>query len=152
MSSPLPGLDRALAGIVRWIDTNLLVDTVRIVLPATGEPVLNPDTGELEYPASTVLYDGPGAVLRAAAQGDLVSIPDSQLPWTANIKSRYRLLTPLAHPGFPKDAQVTVTAVHNPANADLLGRSWICSDQTDAATVQAVRITALDQNPTGTAP
>ncbi|MFB7867356.1 DUF6093 family protein [Streptomyces sp. NPDC056069] len=151
MTTPIPGLDRALAGIVRWIDKNLLVDTVRIVQPGTGEPVLNPATGELDYPADTVLYEGPGAIVRPAAQGDLVSVADSQLPWTGNIRSRYRLLTPLDHPGFPKDAQVTVTAVHNPANTDLLGRSWICSDVTDAATVQAVRITALDQNP-GTTP
>ncbi|MEU6979571.1 DUF6093 family protein [Streptomyces sp. NPDC046371] len=150
MTLPLPGLDRALAGAVRWIDRNLLVDTIRVTQPGPGEPVLNPATGELEYPAATVLYDGPGAVLRSAAQGDLVSVPDAQLPWTANIKSRYRLLTPLDRPGFPKDAQVTVTAVHNPANTDLLGRSWICSDTTDAATVQAVRITALDQNPSAT--
>ncbi|MFI0929624.1 DUF6093 family protein [Streptomyces sp. NPDC021012] len=147
MTTPLPGLDRALAGVVRWIDNKLVVDTVRVTLPGAGEPVLNPDTGTLEYPPDTVLYEGPGAVQRAAAQGDLVAVPDANLPWPANIKSRYRLLTPLDGPSFPKDAEVTVTAVHNPANTGLLGRSWICADATDASTVQVVRITALDQNP-----
>ncbi|MFJ7990332.1 DUF6093 family protein [Streptomyces sp. NPDC096351] len=142
----IPGLDRALAGAVRWIGTNLLVDTIRVTLPGGGEPVFNPDTGEVEYPDGTVLYDGPGAVLPATAQGDLVAVPDANLPWPAETKSRYRLLTPLTGPSFPKDAQVTVTAVHNPANTQLLGRSWICSDVTAASTVQAVRITSLDQN------
>lgn len=146
MTIPVPGLDKALAGAVRWIGTNLLVDTIRVTEPATGDPVLNPDTGELEYPIGTVLYEGPGAVLPAAAQGDLVAVPDANLPWPAETKSRYRLLSPLDHPGFPKDSQVTVTAVHNPANTGLIGRSWICSDLTAASTVQVVRITALDQN------
>ncbi|MEU9703110.1 DUF6093 family protein [Streptomyces sp. NPDC047981] len=146
MTLPLPGLDTALAGVVRWIDTNLLVDTVRVTLPATGEPVFNPDTGELEYPSGTVLYDGPGAVLSASTQGDLVAITDANLPWTPETKSRYRLFTPLAAPDFPKDAQVTVTAVHNPAQDGLLGRSWMCTDVTVAGTVQAVKVTPLDQN------
>jgi hypothetical protein len=140
------GLDRALAGVVAWIGDKLLVDTVRVVLPATGEPVFDPDTGELTYPDDTVLYSGDGAILAASAQGDLLAIADSQLPWTTETKSRYRLLTPLDGPAFPKDAQVTVTAVHNPANTALIGRSWIVADESRAATVEAVRITALDQN------
>jgi hypothetical protein len=152
MTTPLPGLDRALAGAVRWIETNLLIDTVRVALPSTGEPVFNPDTGQVEYPDDTVLYEGAGAVLPATAQGDLVAIADANLPWTPETKSRYRLLTPLTGPDFPKDAQVTVIAVHNPARTGLLGRSWMCTDVTTASTVQAVKSTPLDQNRSGGTP
>lgn len=140
------GLDKALAGVVAWIEDKLLVDTVRVALPGSGEPVFDPDTGELTYPDGDVLYEGDGAVLARSSQGDLVAVPDAQLPWTTETKSRYRLLTPLDAPVFPKDVIVTVTAVHNPANQALIGRSWVTTDPSQAATVEAVRITPLDQN------
>ncbi|RSS43824.1 DUF6093 family protein [Streptomyces sp. WAC08241] len=152
MTIPGPGLDNALAGAVRWIEGNLLVDTIRVALPGTGEPVFNPDTGQVEYPSDTVLYAGPGAVLPATAQGDLVAIADTNLPWRPETKSRYRLLTPLDAPDLPKDAQVTVIAVHNPTRTGLIGRSWTCTDVTAASTVQAVKSTPLDQNRAGSTP
>jgi hypothetical protein len=49
----MPGLDAALAGVKTWIETNLLVDTVRIELPATGKPVLDEATGNLTRPRAT---------------------------------------------------------------------------------------------------
>uniref|UniRef100_UPI000518E311 DUF6093 family protein n=1 Tax=Streptomyces capuensis TaxID=1464056 RepID=UPI000518E311 len=66
-------------------------------------------------------------------------------PWLGETISRYRLLTPLTAPIAPKDAIVTVTAVHASGDPMLIGRSWICTDESDAATLEAVRITALDQ-------
>ena len=141
----MAGLDGALAGVTKWIDANLLVDTVRIELPATGKPVLNESTGELERPTGDMLYEGPGAVQGGVNQSEILSTPGALTPWTQETKSRYRLLTPRAAPVPPKDAIVTVVQVHNPANTALIGRSWVCQDPGRAGTVEVVRITPLDQ-------
>lgn len=141
----MPGLEAALAGVTQWIGVNLLVDTVRIERAATGKPVLNETTGELERPTADLLYEGPGAVQGGVQQSEVYSTPGALAPWTQETKSRYRLLTPLTAPIAPKDAIVTVIQVHNPANTALIGRSWICQDPGRAATVEVVRITPLDQ-------
>ncbi len=142
----MQGLDAALAGVKAWVGQNLLVDTVRIELPATGEPVLDEVTGTLTRPDPEVLYEGPGGVFGGTAQSEISSTPGALQPWTQETKSRYRLLTPLAAPVAPKDAIVTVVQVHDPANTALIGRSWICQDPGRASTVEVVRITPLDQN------
>ncbi|MFF9287514.1 DUF6093 family protein [Streptomyces griseosporeus] len=147
----MAGLDAALAGVKAWIGANLLVDTVRVTLPASGEPVLNEETGQLEYPPGEVLYEGPGAVQGGTAQSEISATPDAGQPWVQETKSRYRLLTPLTigtdpAPVPPKDATVTVVAVHDPANTALIGRTWTCQDPGRAGTIEVVRITPLDQN------
>lgn len=142
----MAGLDDVIAGAVAFIRTNLLVDTVRITRPATGSPVLNEETGQLEYPTGEVLYEGDGAVLSTAALGELPGTPDATQPWPGMTRSRYKLLTPLEAPLAPKDAIVTVIGVHNPANTALIGRSWICNDPSRVSSVEAVRVTSLDQN------
>jgi hypothetical protein len=142
----MAGLDAALAGVVAWIGGNLLVDTVQIALPASGDPVYNPDTGLNEYPPGEVLYEGPGAVQGGTAQSDISATPNALQMWIGETKSRYRLLTPLTAPLAPKDAIVSVRAVHNPANTALIGRTWTTQDPSRAATVEVVRITPLDQN------
>ncbi|MEW2068635.1 DUF6093 family protein [Streptomyces sp. NPDC007346] len=141
----MQGLDDALRGVVGWIEENLLIDTVRITLPADSDPILNPDTGELEYPDGGVLYEGPGGVQGSSAQAEIVATPDRNLPWTSETTSRYRLFTPLEAPIAPKDAVVTVVAVHDPARTGLIGRSWTVTDPGRAGTVEVVRITPLDQ-------
>lgn len=149
----MAGLDAALTGVVAWIGDNLLIDTVRVTLPATGDPVFNDQTGELDYPNPVVLYEGDGAVQGSSAQ-ELSATPGALTPWTQETTSRYRLLTPLDAPIPPKDAIVTVVAVHDPERTGLLGRSWTCQDPGRAGTVEVVRITPLDQNqaPAGGAP
>ncbi|MFM9780470.1 DUF6093 family protein [Streptomyces scabiei] len=142
----MTGLDGALAGVKTWIEDNLLVDIVRIELAATGEPVLDEETGELTRPTGQILYEGPGAVQGGTAQSEISAIPGALQPWTQETKSRYRLLTPLDAPVAPKDAVVTVLQVHNPANTALIGRTWTCQDPSRAGTVEVVRITPLDQN------
>lgn len=146
----MAGLDAALAGVTAWIGANLLVDTVRVELPATGQPVLDETSGELTRPLPEVLYEGPGAV-QGTAQSEMSAAPGTIQPWTTETRSRYRLLTPLDAPVPPKDAIVTVVQTHNPANTALLGRSWTCQDPGRAATVEVVRITPLDQNQPGQA-
>jgi len=142
----MPGLEAALASVGAWIEQNVLLDTVRIRLPATGDPVLDPATGELTRPEGEVLYEGPGAVQGGTAQSEISATPGALQPWTQETKSRFRLLTPLTAPIAPKDAIATVVRVHNPANTALIGRSWVCQDPGRAATLEAVRITPLDQN------
>ena len=141
----MAGLDAALTGVTAWIGTNLLVDTVCITLPATGEPVLDEDTGNLTRPDGALLYEGPGAV-QGTSRNELSAVPGALELWTTETRSRYRLLTPLNAPVPPKDAIVTLAAVHNPANTALLGRSWTCQDPGRAGTIEVVRITPLDQN------
>jgi hypothetical protein len=144
----MAGLDQILASTVTWIERNLLVDTVRITTAPSGEPVLNEDTGLLEYPEGDLVYEGPGAVQGGITQSQVAAIPNAGQPWVQETNSRYRLLTPLTAPVAPKDAIVTVTEVHNPARTNLIGRSWICLDPGLASTTEVVRITALDQNAT----
>ncbi|MCA1220253.1 DUF6093 family protein [Streptomyces sp. 8L] len=141
----MAGLDKILAGVTTWIGANLLIDTIRVTLPGSGDPVFNPDTGQIEPPASTVVYEGPGAVIAGNDVAGFLAVPDAGEPWVKETTSRYLLLTPLTAPIFPKDATVTVPAVHDPARDGLLGRSWLVSDPTLGGTVEVVRRTALDQ-------
>ncbi|MEU1908360.1 DUF6093 family protein [Streptomyces hygroscopicus] len=143
----MPGLDAALAGVIAWIGGNLLVDTVRIALPG-GDPVYNPDTGLNEYPPGEVLYEGPGAVQGGTGQSEINATPNALQMWIGETRSRYRLFTPLTAPLAPKDAIISVLAVHNPANTALIGRTWTAQDPSRAGTVEVVRITPLDQNQT----
>lgn len=142
----MPGLDNALAAVGRWLDANVLLDTVRITRPGVGDPVYNPSTGQNEFPESTTVYEGPGAVQGGTAQSEMSAVPDAGQMWIQETRSRYRLLTPLTAPLAAKDDIVTVAAVHSPANVALIGRSWIAQDPSRAATLEAVRITPLDQN------
>ncbi|MFD9721012.1 DUF6093 family protein [Streptomyces sp. NPDC059076] len=142
----MAGLDSALAGVVTWIDGNLLIDTVRVAVPGTSDPVLNPSTGELEYPPGEVLYEGPGAIVPGSATMERSAVPDAPQPWTQQTRSTYILLTPLTAPVPPENAIASVIAVHDPARAALIGRTWICADPGQASTVEVVRKTALDQN------
>ncbi|MEV6165685.1 DUF6093 family protein [Streptomyces sp. NPDC052052] len=142
----MAGLDRALAGVTRWISSNLLIDTVRITLPPTGEPVLDTTTGQLERPDGEVLYEGPGAVVPASATTERGATFDGVQPWTQQAKLSYFLLTPLTAPMPPENAIATVVAVHDPARTSLLGRAWTCAGPGMASTVEVVRKTPLDQN------
>lgn len=142
----MAGLDAALAGVRTWIGKNLLLDTVRIELPATGKPVLDEVTGTLTRPAGEILYEGPGAVQGGTAQSEISSTPGALQQWVQETRSRYRMMTPIEAPIAPKDAIVTVIQVHDPANTALIGRSWVCQDPGRAATTEVVRITPLDQN------
>lgn len=142
----MAGLDRALAGVTRWIARDLLIDTVRITLPATGEPVLNTETGQLERPDGDVLYEGPGAVVPASGTTERSASFDAVEPWTQQAKLSYFLLTPLTAPMPSENAIATVVGVHDPARTSLLGRSWTCAGPGMASTVEVVRKTPLDQN------
>lgn len=140
----MSGLDDVLAPVVAWISSNLMLDTVRISRPATGDPVLNPDTGRLEYPDPDVIYEGIGGVIAAGAPGGISSLPSQTLPWAEETMSPARLFTPLTAPMTARDDLVTVVAVHNPANTALIGRNWFCQDPGRASTVEVVRITPMD--------
>jgi hypothetical protein len=148
----MAGLDAALAGARRWIDTNLLTDTVRVVRPSLAAPVLNTTTGALEYPAAAVIYEGPGAVQSSNLQSQFGAAPNAGQPWVVDTQSPYRMLTPLDAPIAAKDDLVTVTAVHSEDNVALIGRTWNAVDPGRSGTVEVVRITPIDQHsaPRGT--
>ena len=142
----MAGLDRALAGVTRWLERDILIDKVRIALPGVGEPVLNTTTGELEYPPGDVLYEGAGAVVPASGTTEREAGPDAGQPWTQQAKLSYFLLTPLGAPIPPENAVASVVEVHDPTRTALLGRTWTCAGPGMASTVEVVRKTPLDQN------
>ncbi|CAL9666956.1 hypothetical protein SUDANB145_07208 (plasmid) [Streptomyces sp. enrichment culture] len=140
----MAGLDDALAPVTAWLTANLMLDTVRITRPVNTDPVLNPDTGRLEYPEPDLLYEGLAGVIAAGAPGGISSLPSATLPWAEETMSPARLFTPLDAPIPARDDLVTVIAVHNPANVALIGRQWFCQDPSRASTIEVVRITPLD--------
>lgn len=142
----MTGLDAALAGVTRWLEGTILIDTVRVTLPGTGDPVLNPETGQLEYPQGAVWYEGPGAVVPSSGTTERSAVPDATQPWTQQQKWAYFLLTPLTAPIPPENAVASVVGVHDPTRTSLLGRTWQCSGHGMASTVEVVRKTPLDQN------
>ncbi|MFI6653300.1 DUF6093 family protein [Streptomyces sp. NPDC050529] len=142
----MAGLDQALAGVTRWIGKNLLIDTVRITLPRVSEPVLNTETGQLEFPPGDVVYEGPGAVVPSSGTTERAAVTDAVQPWTQQAKLSYFLLTPLGAPVPPENALASVVSVHDPSRTALLGRTWTCSGPGMASTVEVVRKTPLDQN------
>ena len=150
----MAGLDGALAGVVLWIQDNLMVDTVRIERPAAGDPVLDTATGRLTYPEPEIVYEGQGAVLTGGTPGGINALPSATLPWAEETTSSARLLTPLEAPIPARDDLVSVVTVHNPANTALIGRKWFVQDPGRASTVEVVRTTPLDmkqasRNPAG---
>lgn len=142
----MAGLDQALAGVVAWLGANILIDTVRVTAPATGEPTVDPATGQIVYPDGEPLYEGPGAVVPGSATMERSAVPDDGQPWAQQTRSSYVLLTPLTAPVPPEYAIASVVAVHDPTRTALIGRTWLCADPGQAGTVEVVRRTALDQD------
>lgn len=120
-------------------------------MPGASDPVLNTETGELEYPPGAILYEGSGGVVPGAATTEGLLTADTSHPWTQTTRSKYILLTPLDAPIAPQNATVTVVQVHDPKRTSLIGRSWLCVDQGLGSTVEVVRRTALDQFQAGEA-
>jgi hypothetical protein len=133
-----------LTGITAVVEDLIPWDTVRISRPA-GQRTFNPATGKYEYPAGETLYEGRGAVQTAGTAAEAVSIPGANLPWTAETRSRYRLLTPLRAPEAEKDHIVTVVAIHPGGDLALLDRQWRVQDPAGVGTMGVLRVTALDQ-------
>jgi len=136
-------LARILANVTPLVEGMLLLDTLRFATPG-GPPVFNPDTGLYEVPEDTVLYEGPGAVQPGSVSG-VASIPAAGQPWVNETSANYRAYTPLAAPIAPRDAIVTVVAVHDGGDTTLVGRQWRANDPSRGGTLGVVRITSLDQ-------
>lgn len=139
----MAGLD--LTGIAALVNGMILLDTVRITRPATGQPVFNPDTGEYTYPDPETVYEGRGAVQTAGTAAEVVAVPSANQPWVAETRSKYRLLTPLSAPVAEKDMLVSVITVHEGGDLALLGRQWRVQDPGGTGTISVVRTTAIDQ-------
>ena len=141
----MPGLDDVLTAAAALIGDLVLRDTVRIRRPSLAPPVLNESTGVLEYPAASVVYEGPGAVQADTQQSGFNGWPASGEPWVKETKSLSRLLTPLDAPLAEQDDLVDVTAVHGQGTPALIGPVWLATDPSRANTLEAVRITPLDR-------
>lgn len=139
----MAGLD--LSGIARLVEGMVLLDTVRFSRPGTGKPVFNPDTGLYAYPDPETVWEGQGAVLPASTPGGVSSLPIPTQQWADETRSKYRALTPWEAPVAERGMLVTVVQVHPGGDLALLERQWLVQDPSAAATLGAVRITALDQ-------
>lgn len=139
----MPGLD--LTSIAAVVQELVLLDTVRICRPASGQQVFNTTTGEYTYPEGEPVYEGIGAVQTAGTAAEVVSIPAANLPWTPETRSKYRLLTPLSAPVAEKDMLISVITVHPGGDLALLDRQWRVQDPGGVGTLGVVRTTALDQ-------
>ncbi|WP_039942978.1 DUF6093 family protein [Streptomyces himastatinicus] len=139
----MAGID--LSGIAKLIEGMVLLDTVRFSRPASGAPVFDQTTGEYVYPEAEVVYEGPGAVQPAGTPAEVIALPVANLPWVDETRSKYRALTPLSAPIAERDMLVSVIAVHPGGDVALIGRQWRVQDPGGVGTLNAVRITALDQ-------
>lgn len=138
MALDFTGITQVVEGLIPW-------DFVRIAIPATGAPFFDETTGQYTYPEQETVYEGRGAVQTAGTAAEVVATPDANLPWTAETRSKYRLLTPLDAPVAEKDWLVTVVQIHPGGDLALLGRQWRVQDPSGVGTIGVLRTTALDQ-------
>ncbi|WP_329131542.1 DUF6093 family protein [Streptomyces sp. NBC_01476] len=141
----MPGLDDVLAQAAGLINDLVLRDTVRIRRPSLGAPVLDPTTGQLTYPPSATVYEGPGALQADSAQSGYNGWPSAGEPFVQETKSMSRLMTPLSAPTADQDDLVDVTAVHEGGDTALIGPVWQATDPGRANTLGAVRVTPIDR-------
>ncbi|WP_037688140.1 DUF6093 family protein, partial [Streptomyces scabiei] len=121
LSSVLTNITQVVEGLIPW-------DTVRISRPAPGQPVFNDTTGEYAWPEAETVYEGRGAVQTAGTAAEVVSVPGANQPWTAETRSKYRLLTPIDAPVAEKDHLISVVAIHAGGDQQLIGRQWRAQD------------------------
>jgi hypothetical protein len=113
-----------------------LTDTVRISRTA-GQPALDPVTGEPGRTPTSVVYEGPGAVL--STHGQIVLGQVLGIDWLSEGSAWYRLVTPVSAPiALPGDLVEVVTE-----QGGLAGRTWLADDNTEASTVEICRSTRL---------
>ncbi|MFB7571838.1 DUF6093 family protein [Streptomyces sp. NPDC056165] len=117
----------------------LMTDTVRVSRTA-GQPVLDPVTGEPGETPTSVVYEGPGAVL--SSHGQIVVSQILGFDWLSEGAAWYRLVTPVGAPVAMPGDLVEVTAVGADGRT---GRIWLAEDATEASTVEICRTTRLTE-------
>ncbi|MGW3246576.1 DUF6093 family protein [Streptomyces sp. NPDC001070] len=119
----------------------LLTDMVRISRTA-GQPVLDPVTGEPGQTPTSVVYEGPGAVL--STHGQIVLQQVLGIDWLSEGSAWYRLVTPVSAPIAQRgDLVEVVTEV-----GGLAGRTWLADEVTEASTLEICRSTMLTERVT----
>lgn len=83
----------------------ILVETVEIY--RSGEPVLDPDSGEYHPGPDTIVYSGSGAVFAAGGPGLVLSLEGQA--YADDNRNWYRLLPPLDVPLASRGDHVRVT-------------------------------------------
>lgn len=136
MNDPNIQLGQAKTDLESW-----LISTVRISRPA-GQPDLDPDTGEPGQTPTTVVYEGPGAVL--STHGQIVMQKLLGQDWLSEGAAWYRLVTPVTAPiALPGDMVEVVTDT-----GGLADRTWLVDEPTEASTVEICRSTMLTERVT----
>ncbi|MEU4095492.1 DUF6093 family protein [Streptomyces sp. NPDC026673] len=118
-----------------------LTDTVRISRTA-GQPVLDPVTGEPGQTPTTVVYEGPGALL--STHGQIVLGQVLGTDWLSEGSSWYRLVTPVSAPIALRGDLVEVVT----ETGGLADRTWLADEVTEASTVEICRSTMLTERVT----
>ncbi|MET8956713.1 DUF6093 family protein [Streptomyces sp. NPDC004129] len=118
----------------------LMTDTVRVSRTA-AQPALDPVTGEPGETPTSIVYEGPGAVL--SSHGQIVVAQIVGFDWLSEGAAWYRLVTPVGAPvAMPGDLVEVITA----SGADgRTGRTWLAEDATEASTVEICRTTRLTE-------
>ncbi|MFB7323394.1 DUF6093 family protein [Streptomyces sp. NPDC056190] len=117
----------------------LMTDTVRVSRTA-GQPELDPVTGEPGETPTSVVYEGPGAVL--SSHGQIVVSQILGFDWLSEGAAWYRLVTPVGAPVAMPGDLVEVTTVGADGRT---GRIWLAEDATEASTVEICRTTRLTE-------
>ncbi|MER7707240.1 DUF6093 family protein [Kitasatospora sp. NPDC097605] len=130
-----------LTGLVREL---VLGDTIRLEKPSPGK-VLDEATGTLIDAPGIVVYEGPGAVIGPGSQPIGLVVPTDLLEHVDDPKAGYKLLTLPDAPVPPRDAVLTVTAVHEGGDQSLLTRSWRVARPGHANTLLVVRMSWCDE-------
>lgn len=98
----------------------LFRDAATITRPGSGEPVLDPDTGELTPPAGTELYSGPCLIRGATWEGTNVEAGEADV--------RLRVFSAK----FPVDTDVEIFDIVTPTasayDESLIGREFWVTD------------------------
>ncbi|WP_073947567.1 DUF6093 family protein [Streptomyces kebangsaanensis] len=121
----------------------LMTDTVRVSRTA-GQPELDPVTGEPGETPTSVVYEGPGAVL--SSHGQLVVAHILGFDWLSEGAAWYRLVTPVGAPvAMPGDLVEVIEAISPDGAEGRTGRVWLAEDATEASTVEICRTTRLTE-------
>ena len=121
-----------------------LVDTIRVTR-VTGQPTLDPHTGQPGEIPTDLIYEGVGALL--STHGQIAAAQLLGTDWASEGSSWYQLILPLAAPTLQSGDLVEVTAQAAQTGA-AEGRVWLADEPTQVSTWEIARVTRLEERVT----
>jgi len=122
----------------------LLVDTIRVTR-VTGQPALDPHSGQPGETPADLIYEGAGALL--STHGQIAAAQLLGVDWASVGSSWYQLLLPLAAPALQSGDLVEVTGQAAQTGA-AQGRVWLADEPTQVSTWEIARVTRLEERVT----